>query len=58
MNMKRIGLRKKLNIFIDPRHKMEFVKFALLEMFKDEKGDIMAAKVEHVTRAYWVCLES
>ena len=56
--MKRIGLRKKLNIFIDPRHKMEFVKFALLEMFKDEKGDIMAAKVEHVTRAYWVCLES
>ena len=44
---------KFISIVLDPWHKIEFVEFEILDMFDSEKDDIIAAKLEEVTRALY-----
>jgi len=49
-NCEKINMFIFIHVVLDPRHKMKFVKFAILEMFHGVSSDIMAVKVEEVTR--------
>ena len=48
-NMKKINMFIFVTVVLDPRHKLNYVKFALKKMYDDDKGLSMEKMVKEVT---------